>query len=571
MDLFLHNYDTMFTVLARRGGRYNDRKVEEVLLRSMQDSKQYLVRATFSRHGDLFFGVFASALESEYIRYAEPFTVAAVTLTVHQKAPHPRSTKMTTFTSKASPELTFDCPADWTIEEVPGALAGLAAVDVKLELPAGDPQQITTLGYIHARSVAGHLGRSPNRILTDLKKDFDNMDTPIAYDACILKADLRPELAAPLGKLERWDVTINGIANEAAFLVLPKGSASIALGLFSIRPEVNRLAWLHTWQVFERIATALSGTPVSLTKLKNNTLPSDQQLKALAAGTMNAFAGSLQKSNFNDFYAGISSHFKVQMTPAKLSQTFRGLDAFSELDRLSDHPPVLEKGICLDKDGLLKLNGHFPTQPRATTFRLTYLLEQTEWKLLGIHVAMKKIPAAAGFKPSQSTSQGGRTMEGRFNVLAAENGGRVMYCSSQYNQTSWAPRNLIDGQLGSGHGYSNQHGKPVEIVFALSAAETLTQLCFNPYTVESSDRWAKNVAVAVSIEGPRQGFAPVGEFTLHNHMGQVKTIPPADQCFDIAAVRAQYIRLELLCNHGGGGYIQLGEFKAYPAATSQIR
>ena len=565
VDLFLQNYETMFTVLARREGRYNDRKVEEVLLRSVQDSKQYIVRVTFSHHGDLFFGVFASALESEYIRYTEPFTVAAVTLTVHQKVPHPQGGKMATFTSKAAPKLTFSCPADWTAEEVPGAVAGLTAVDVKLDLPAGDTQKITTFGYIHARAVADHLGRSPDRILTDLKKDFDDMDTPIAYNTCTLKADLRPELAAPMGKLERWDVTVNGIANEAAFLVLPKGSASIALGLFSIRPEVNRLAWLHTWRVFERIAGDLTGTPVHLTKLKNYSLPADQQLKTLAAGTMKAFAGSVLKGNFDDFYADSSSHFKVQMTPAKLYQTFRGFAAFRELDGLSQHTLVLEEGACLDKDGLLKLNGHCPTQPQATTFRLTYMLEQTEWKLLGIHVAMKKMPAAAVSDPSTPMNQSGLPKADRLNVLAAENGGRVVFCSSQYNQTTWGAENLIDGQLGSGHGYANQHSKPVEIVFALPAAETLTQLCFNPYTVESSDRWAKNVAVAVSTEGPKQGFAPVGEFTLHNHMGQAKKIPPADQCFDIAAVQAQYIKLRLLSNHGGGGYLELGEFKAYSA------
>jgi hypothetical protein len=59
------------------------------------------------------------------------------------------------------------------------------------------------------------------------------------------------------------------------------------------------------------------------------------------------------------------------------------------LDQLD---PVLEKEICLDKDGLLKLIGHYPTQPQATTFKLTYVNEQAGWKLLSIHVAMKKTP-----------------------------------------------------------------------------------------------------------------------------------------------------------------------------------
>ena len=266
--------------------------------------------------------------------------------------------------------------------------------------------------------------------------------------------------------------------------MLPKGTACVALGLISMRPEDNTLAWLHTWRVFERIAQRCSAGPtVHLTKLKNFSLPADQQLKTLAAGTMKAFAGSVLKGNFDDFYADSSSHFKVQMTAAKLYQTFRGFTAFRELDGLSQHTPVLEEGACLDKDGLLKLNGHCPTHPQATTFRLTYMWEQTEWKLLGIHVAMKKMPAAAVSDPSTPMNQSGPPKADHLNVLAAENGGRVVLCSSQYNQTTWGAENLIDGQLGSGHGYANQHNKPVEIVFTLSAAETLTQLCFNPYTV----------------------------------------------------------------------------------------
>jgi hypothetical protein len=32
----------------------------------------------------------------------------------------------------------------------------------------------------------------------------------------------------------------------------------------------------------------------------------------------------------------------------------------------------------------------------------------------------------------------------------------------------------------------------------------------------------KAFAVAVSTAGPEKGFAPVGEFTMHNHMGQAK-------------------------------------------------
>jgi hypothetical protein len=150
------------------------------------------------------------------------------------------------------------------------------------------------------------------------------------------------------------------------------------------------------------------------------------------------------------------------------------------------------------------------------------------------------------------------------NVLSTENGGQVVFCSSQYNQTSWGADNLIDGELGTKHGYASRNTDPVEIVFSLPRIETITQFCFNPYTIESSNTWAKLVKVEVSTQSPEKGFEPAGEFTLHNRRSRQAQTPLPDQCFDIPPTQAKYIKLHLLSNHGGN-YIEMGEFMVYAA------
>jgi F5/8 type C domain len=155
-------------------------------------------------------------------------------------------------------------------------------------------------------------------------------------------------------------------------------------------------------------------------------------------------------------------------------------------------------------------------------------------------------------------------LSNKINVLLTENGGQVVSCSNQYNQTSWGAQNLIDGKLDSGHGYASKNRNAAEIVFAIPKTETITQLCFNPYTVESPETWAKLVKVEVSTQAPEKGFVPVGEFTLHNRRSKEQQAPLPDQCFDIAPTQARYIKLHLLSNHGGN-YIEMGEFKAYSA------
>ncbi len=148
------------------------------------------------------------------------------------------------------------------------------------------------------------------------------------------------------------------------------------------------------------------------------------------------------------------------------------------------------------------------------------------------------------------------------NVLAEVNGGKLVYFTNQYDNGDWAAKNLIDDQLGKGHGYCTKDAQPAEVVFVLPDVTTITRLAFNPFTTESPDRWVKEVEVQVSTQGPKQGFKSVGKFTLHNRQNVDRGKPLPDQTFKIDPTQAKFIKLMLLKNHGGS-FLQLGEFKAF--------
>ncbi|HBD06848.1 MAG TPA: hypothetical protein DCZ69_01185 [Syntrophobacteraceae bacterium] len=150
------------------------------------------------------------------------------------------------------------------------------------------------------------------------------------------------------------------------------------------------------------------------------------------------------------------------------------------------------------------------------------------------------------------------------NVLAEENGGKLVYFSSQYNDTDWAAKNLIDGKVGKDNGYCAKDNKPAEVVFVLPSVTTLSQVAFNPMTREGPPNWAKDVEVQVSTQGPKVGFTSVGKFTLHNRQNIDTSKPLPDQVFKIKPVQAKFIKLMLLNNHGGS-YTQMGEFKVFAA------
>ncbi|MBW2093681.1 MAG: hypothetical protein JRI80_02225 [Deltaproteobacteria bacterium] len=377
-------------VLVRRQGTYNRREIDEVLTRFSKGSSSFLSRLTFSRHGDRVFVVSGSARESEFIRYAPIFAAAAISFTVHQKASQRYAFPMAVFASAGKPRFKFHHPKSWEIEEHQGLPAGQTAVDMRLVVRDKNKGNVTTYGFIRVGGFSKGTGATPEEILANLKKDFQRIS--LSYDQCTLKADLMPKQASPLGKLEKWDVMVKGVPGEVAFLVLGHRSGYLGLGLFCMRPEDNLLSWMHVWRVFEIVVNDVTGKHLAVTRIKSLSLPSRGEVERLAAVTMGDFANAAQKRNFQAFHANVSTTLQIQATPARLRQAFRSFAKQKELAALNQLDPVIENEICLDQEGLLKVKGHYPTRPQRTTFSLTYIHERASWKLLGIHVAMKKAP-----------------------------------------------------------------------------------------------------------------------------------------------------------------------------------
>ncbi len=399
MDMEMSLYDMVDTflkqnkaeLLLRRQGTYNRRQVDEALIRSgWGGPKSFLSRLTFSRHGDRVFLVSGSASASEFPLYAQNFAVAAVSFTVHQKAPSPYAVPMADFTSAGTPRFRFTYPKEWEIQAHPPVQTGRTGVDMRLVVRDESTQSATTYGFIRVEGFSAGAGKTPDQILANLKEEFQKL--PFSLDQCTLKADLMPKQPLPMGRLEKWNVTAKGVPGQVAFLILPKGPDCFAMALFCMRPKDNRVSWLHVWRVFEIIANDLTGKSLAVDRMKYLFLPPDNELMQMAVASMDDFAGAALNQDFHAFYDRLSTTAKLKTTPGGLRQAFKGFEKRKEMALLNQLEPTLEKETCIDKGGLLKLEGQYPTRPQATTFRLTYVNEQAAWKLMGINVAMKNVP-----------------------------------------------------------------------------------------------------------------------------------------------------------------------------------
>jgi hypothetical protein len=93
------------------------------------------------------------------------------------------------------------------------------------------------------------------------------------------------------------------------------------------------------------------------------------------------------------------------VTPAKLKEIFQTfVDQQMDLSAISGVEPVFNPAPAVDGDGVLVLQGSYPTTPMRVNFRLKYVNEKSAWKLIGIKVDAK--PAGvAGKLPTNEEAE----------------------------------------------------------------------------------------------------------------------------------------------------------------------
>lgn len=169
------------------------------------------------------------------------------------------------------------------------------------------------------------------------------------------------------------------------------------------------------------------------------------------------------------------------------------------------------------------------------------------------------------------------------NLVASANGGRVVYFTSQQNNTTWAAANLIDGLAVNYvmdedarriktieppeegvYGWSSVNASfPQEIIFAFAGDEPklINKVRLDPRTLDPPvfGRWARDVQVLVS-----DSATPNGQYTPVGGPWRVLRIP-RPQTFEFDPIEARYVKLRILSNWGSDRCVELGEFEVFEA------
>ena len=119
-------------------------------------------------------------------------------------------------------------------------------------------------------------------------------------------------------------------------------------------------------------------------------VPSDDELKLLANGSLHDLALAINNRDFSGFYSNIARFWQSQTNKESLLASFKSFtDQNIDLTVLNGMDPVFDERPIIDSNGFLALQGYYPTKPSVAYFELKYGYEYPEWKLVSINVSVR--------------------------------------------------------------------------------------------------------------------------------------------------------------------------------------
>ena len=182
-----------------------------------------------------------------------------------------------------------------------------------------------------------------------------------------------------LSKFDRLELQSETLTGDFATVVARLETAEQS----SVSVEFNVVRENSGWRI-ARIKQLPGGDTKSAIKMP----PLDQQ-QELARESMAVFAQSVKDGSMAAFHRHISSIWQDQADQQHLEQTYSSLiDAEVDLTGLSKILPEISPDSAINDEGVLVLNGVYPTRPSEVKFAQKFVYQENDggWRLLGLYI-----------------------------------------------------------------------------------------------------------------------------------------------------------------------------------------
>lgn len=118
-------------------------------------------------------------------------------------------------------------------------------------------------------------------------------------------------------------------------------------------------------------------------------LPEPAEVNRLVSAGVFHLAQSIKLDNFSIVYGHISDHWRQQTTPEELRGIFAGfVEHRIDLTGVVHQNPVLTSKPSIDDEGVLSVEGVYSHELAPFIFRMRFIPEGGDWKLIGIGADM---------------------------------------------------------------------------------------------------------------------------------------------------------------------------------------
>lgn len=123
-----------------------------------------------------------------------------------------------------------------------------------------------------------------------------------------------------------------------------------------------------------------------------SSVPSRDESAHLVAATTHAFGEAINAKDFSGFHENASPEFQHDVSVGDLAKNFAAfMEQEIDLTSLDNLKPVFTADPGLDGDGILHLEGYYPSHPLRALFEYKYVYRGTGWKLLGISLNLQPV------------------------------------------------------------------------------------------------------------------------------------------------------------------------------------
>ena len=118
--------------------------------------------------------------------------------------------------------------------------------------------------------------------------------------------------------------------------------------------------------------------------------PDVESATVLTKETIKVFIVGVKTKDFSRFYDASAKVWQRQTTVSALTQAFKSYtDQNIDLSVLNTLDPVIEGDPTVNKQGVLVVQGYYPTKPKRFYFTLGYYQEDGKWKLVDIDTKIR--------------------------------------------------------------------------------------------------------------------------------------------------------------------------------------